>query len=90
MRRGWFILLCCVAFLGSAIVGGIVSLRWNTYQPEQDVEWSEEVGRTIVDIPYGEHEAHRFDLYLPADTSRERYGLVVYLHQCGSVRLARG
>ena len=83
MRRGWFILLCCVAFVGSAIVGSSVSLRWTTYQPEQGVEWSEEVGRTIVDIPYGEHEAHRFDLYLPADASRESYGLVVYLHAGG-------
>ena len=83
MKRGWFILLCCIAFVGSAIVGGSVSLLWTTYQPEQGVDWSEEVGHTIVDIPYGEHKAHRFDLYLPADTSRASYGLVVYLHAGG-------
>ncbi|MBQ8437569.1 MAG: alpha/beta hydrolase [Alistipes sp.] len=47
------------------------------------MEWSDEVGSTVVDIAYGEHSAHKFDLYLPADSSREKYGLVVYLHAGG-------
>lgn len=46
-------------------------------------KWDETVGSTVVDIAYGEREAHRFDLYLPADSSRESYGLVVYLHAGG-------
>lgn len=36
-----------------------------------------------VDLPYGEGEANRFDLYLPKDNTRETYGLAVYLHAGG-------
>ncbi len=35
------------------------------------------------DLSYGEGDANKFDLYLPADNSRESYGLVVYLHAGG-------
>lgn len=48
-----------------------------------NVVWSDAVGTSVADIPYGEGEAQRFDLYLPADASRDSYGLVVYLHPGG-------
>lgn len=50
---------------------------------EYAVRWSDELGTLKTDLPYGEGEANRFDLYLPADSSRESYGLVVYLHAGG-------
>ena len=44
--------------------------------------------KTIVEFKdvvrtYGEGEAQKFDLYLPADRSKTTYGLVVYLHAGG-------
>ena len=38
---------------------------------------------TAVPFAYGEGEANKFDLYVPADDTRETYGLVVYLHAGG-------
>ena len=51
----------------------------NKYQ----VDWGDSVGRKVSDIPYGDGEANKLDLYLPADASRKSYGLVVYLHAGG-------
>ena len=45
--------------------------------------WSDELGTLKSDLPYGEGEANRFDLYLPKDGTKEAYGLVVYLHAGG-------
>lgn len=50
---------------------------------EYSVQWSDELGTLKTDLPYGEGEANKFDLYLPADSGRESYGLVVYLHAGG-------
>ena len=50
---------------------------------EYNVDWSEELGTLKKDLPYGEGEANKLDLYLPNDSSRESYGLVVYLHAGG-------
>ena len=47
------------------------------------VQWSSELGTLKADLPYGEGEANKFDLYVPADRGRESYGLVVYLHAGG-------
>lgn len=50
---------------------------------EYSVAWSDELGTRMVDLPYGDGEANKFDLYLPADSGKENYGLVVYLHAGG-------
>lgn len=47
------------------------------------VKWSDSVGRCFTDIPYAEGEKNKFDLYVPADSSKKSYGLVVYLHAGG-------
>lgn len=47
------------------------------------VDWSDAVGKVYTDFSYGEKEANRFDLYVPADNTKETYGLVVYLHAGG-------
>ncbi|MGI6039917.1 MAG: alpha/beta hydrolase family protein [Eubacteriales bacterium] len=47
------------------------------------VKWSESVGLCYTDIPYGDGELNKFDLYVPADSSKESYGLVVYIHAGG-------
>lgn len=47
------------------------------------VKWSDSVGRSYTDIPYCDGELNKFDLYVPADNSKETYGLVVYIHAGG-------
>lgn len=46
-------------------------------------EWNDSVGTVHTDLPYGEKEANKFDLYVPANSTKESYGLVVYLHAGG-------
>ena len=48
-----------------------------------NVDWNDSVGTAHTDFTYGTGEANKFDLYLPADNSRDNYGLVVYLHAGG-------
>lgn len=50
---------------------------------EYSVQWSDALGTLKTDLPYGEDEANKFDLYLPKDGGRGSYGLVVYLHAGG-------
>lgn len=50
---------------------------------EYSVRWSDALGIRKTDLPYGEGEANRFDLYLPKDGGKDSYGLVVYLHAGG-------
>ena len=73
------ILAFVLAFLGGA-VSNAIKPSWNK---EYTVIWSDEIGRMQTDIPYGQGEANKFDLYLPADNTKESYGLVVYLHAGG-------
>ena len=47
------------------------------------VDWNESVGTVYTDIAYGDAEANKFDLYVPADGSKDHYGLVVYIHGGG-------
>ncbi|MCI8514153.1 MAG: alpha/beta hydrolase [Lachnospiraceae bacterium] len=44
---------------------------------------TDEIGNVYKDISYGDGEANKFDLYVPADGDKESYGLVVYLHAGG-------
>ena len=68
-----------------AFVGGVLSkfLLTPSWSKQYSVEWSDELGTLKRDVPYGEGEAQKFDLYLPKDGSRKVYGLVVYLHAGG-------
>lgn len=46
-------------------------------------QWDSSVGTVYTDLSYGDGTANKFDLYVPADSSRKNYGLVVYLHPGG-------
>ena len=76
--------LCIIIFLIS-IVAGILSkiLIQPAWASHYAVKWSDELGTLRTDLPYGEGEANKYDLYLPKDNTRESYGLVVYLHAGG-------
>ncbi len=54
-----------------------------SWAKKYSVAWSDELGKRMVDLPYGDGEANKFDLYLPKDSSRKSYGLAVYLHAGG-------
>lgn len=77
----WMGILVFILAFGAGIASKlIIQPAW---AKEYSVAWSDELGTRRVDLPYGDGEANKFDLYLPADKSRESYGLVVYLHAGG-------
>ncbi|MDO4563965.1 MAG: alpha/beta hydrolase [Clostridia bacterium] len=71
------------AFLLVFAVSAVIKMTADPLHGEYSVDWSNSVGLTYTDIPYGEAESNKFDLYVPADSSKESYGLVVYLHAGG-------
>ncbi len=81
-KRGMFIFLCILAFI-IAMVFGVVSKSYRPWAKEYKVEWSDSIGKIYTDISYGEKEVNKFDLYVPSNSSKTNYGLVVYLHAGG-------
>ncbi len=80
MPAGIGILVFIAAFAAGAASKFVIKPSWaKTYS----VKWSDEIGTLKTDLPYGDGEANRFDLYLPEDNTRDHYGLVVYLHAGG-------
>lgn len=71
------------AFIISFTASAVIKLKYNPLANETRVDWSDSVGRIYTDIAYGGQAANKFDLYVPADDSKESYGLVVYLHAGG-------
>ncbi len=74
------ILTFLLAFGAGAASKFAMAPRW---MKNYSVPWSDKLGTLKTDLPYGEGEANKFDLYLPKDNSREAYGLAVYLHAGG-------
>lgn len=71
------ILVFVLAFGAGAVSKVVIQPGWTK---KYNVPWSDELGTRMVDLPYGDGAANKFDLYLPADTGKRNYGLVVYLH----------
>ena len=86
-RRGMFILLCIIVFVLSVVLGVVSKFALNPANGKYTTKWDESVGTTHSDLPYqseyGKENYHKFDLYVPADSSKENYGLIVYLHAGG-------
>lgn len=82
-HRGRFVLLCTGVFLVSFVASAAFKLTYNPNASLTAVNWSDAVGTLHADIPYGDGDAQRLDIYAPADTSRSSYGMVVYLHPGG-------
>ncbi len=74
------ILTFALAFGAGAASKVVIQPAW---AKEYSVAWSDALGMRRIDLPYGDGAANKFDLYLPADSGRESYGLVVYLHAGG-------
>lgn len=74
------IIIFIVAFGMGLASKVLIKPSWSS---EYSIKWNDELGTRVTDLPYGDGEANKFDLYLPADDSRESYGLVIYLHPGG-------
>ena len=76
--------LCIVIFLLALGIGAaskfVLKPSWTS---QYEVKWTDDLGTLLIDLPYGDGEANKFDLYLPKDSTKESYGLVVYLHAGG-------
>lgn len=84
MKTGVFVFLCIVIFIVTFIASAVFKITYKAPEMEKySVQWSAEVGTVHTDLAYGEKEANKFDLYVPADNTKENYGLVVYLHAGG-------
>lgn len=82
--KGMFIFICILVFIFSLMAGIASKIAIKpAWSKKYTVEWTEEKGTLVSDISYGDKESNKFDLYLPKDTSKENYGLVVYLHAGG-------
>lgn len=74
------ILVFILAF-GAGVVSKVaIKPSW---AQEYSVKWTDEIGTLKSDLTYGDGEANKYDLYLPKDSSKDSYGLVVYLHAGG-------
>ena len=74
-----YILAFILAFAGSAVF----KLKYDPSHGKYQKAWNENPGTVLTDLVYGEGETNKFDLYLPADSTKKNYGLVVYLHPGG-------
>ena len=70
-------------FIAALIIGVVSKFVQPSWTKDFTAEWSDSVGTVYKDITYGEKDANKFDLYVPADNTKENYGLVVYLHAGG-------
>ena len=82
--RGMFVFICIAAFIVSFGIGAVSKVAIKpTWAKKYSVQMTDEIGTVYKDISYGEGDANKFDLYVPADGGKENYGLVVYLHAGG-------
>ena len=73
-----------VVFLVAFIAGAVSKFASQpSWAKEYSAKWSDEIGTLKSDLPYGEGDEQKFDLYLPKDNSRDVYGLAIYLHAGG-------
>lgn len=71
------------AFLVSFAASAVLKMTWPPLGDKYSVRWDDSVGTVYTDLSDGEGDANKFDLYLPADSTKGNYGLVVYLHAGG-------
>ena len=72
-----------VVFLTAFLASVVMKMTADPFHGKYTVKWDESVGTVYADLSYGEDAANKFDLYVPADSSRDSYGLAVYLHAGG-------
>lgn len=65
----WICILVFLVAFGAGVVSKFaIKPAWTR---KYAVKWSDGIGTLMSDLPYGDGEANRFDLYLPKDDSRD-------------------
>ena len=82
-RRIMWAFIYIGVFIAAAGIGVASKFVQPSWTKDFTAEWNESVGTVYKDISYGEMDANKFDLYVPADNTKESYRLVVYLHAGG-------
>ena len=80
VSAGVGILAFLLAFGAGAVSKFVIQPSW---AKEYRVKWSNDLGTLKEDLPYGDGDSNKFDLYLPKDNGKSYYGLAVYLHAGG-------
>ena len=84
MKKLLWILAHILTFIAAFVVSIVVILtRPGEFGGIGKVEWNESVGKAYIDLPYADGELNKFDLYVPADSSKGTYKLVLYIHAGG-------
>ncbi len=79
-----FVFLCILMFFVCFVLGaGSKFLLKPSWSKKYEIEFTEKIGTLHTDLSYGNNQANKFDMYLPANNTRDNYGLVVYLHAGG-------
>ena len=71
------------AFFISFLASAAIKITYNPFAKNYTITWDDSTGIIYTDLSYGNGEANKFDLYVPADNTKESYGLVAYLHAGG-------
>ena len=78
-----FVLSCIGVFILFAVLGATSKTIKPLWTKDYKVDWNDSVGTVHKDISYGSGKANKFDIYVPADSNKKEYSLVVYLHPGG-------
>ncbi len=70
-------------FIAAFAISAVMKMKIDPFGGKYKAVWNHSLGEVYTDLSYGDGEANKFDLYVPADGSRKNYGLVVYLHPGG-------
>lgn len=71
------------AFIAAFAISIAAKMKIDPFGGKYAIRWDNSMGTIYKDLTYGDGEANKFDLYVPADSGRENYGLVIYLHPGG-------
>ena len=81
--RSIWAIIYTVAFILSFILSAVFKMTYDPLHGKYRTDWNASAVTVYTDISYGDGESNKFDIYVPADASKESYGLVVYLHAGG-------
>lgn len=76
-------LIYVLAFVIAFVAGATSKAAGSSMGSAYEMKWDDSLGTIRTDLSYGDGSANKFDLYLPADSTKEAYGLAVYLHAGG-------
>ncbi|WP_301122229.1 alpha/beta hydrolase [Mycolicibacterium fortuitum] len=79
----WAVVYGSTFFLSFAVAIAACILIPQDFGGVGDVKWDPSMGTIETGLPYADGELNKFDLYLPADRSKNSYKLVLYIHAGG-------